>query len=160
MRRQLQSSMESVETVQFLKKAFNTATYGNSYQASYITLLEGPDTTFTIPFLASNVFTGRSDAFAGAFSSSLGQLLSLTHHKNTAIDLAFWKAQASGAAADFKAVTKLIQDDTLVVPMGSFAYSVFVGDNVEGVGKSKFPSGGNRKVVTNFGIDFANVSLK
>ena len=152
--------LQSVETALFLKQAFNTAAYNNAYQANYTTLLEGTDTTFTIPFLASNVFTGRTDAFATNLGKTLGQLLSLTHHKNTAIDLAFWKAQASGSSADFKAVTKLIQDDNLVVPMGSFAYSVFVGGKVEGVGTAKFPSGARRKAVNNFGIDFANVSLK
>jgi len=155
--------LQSVETVQFLKKAFNSATAGNDFQLNYTTILEGPDTTFSVPFLASNVYTGRTDPFAGAFASTLGQLLSLTHHKATAVDLEFWKAQAqskSAAVSTFKGITKVLQDEAVVVPMGSFAYSVFVGSKVDGVGRSKFPSGGSRRVVTNFGIDYANVYLK
>ena len=68
-------------------------------------------------------------------------------------------AQASGSKASFQAATKIIQEKTLTVPMGSFAYSFIASTKVANVGKAKLPSGGVRRAVTNFGIDFAGVWL-
>ena len=155
--------LTKVENAQFLKKAFNTTTGGNDYDAAYITLLEGADTTFSVPFLAVNAFTNvpasATNAVPAIFGSSLGGLLGLSHHTEVAVDNAFKEAQAAGSKAAFAKVTKIIQEKTLTVPMGSFAYSFVASNKLANVGKLKLPSGGVRRTVTNFGIDFAGVWL-
>lgn len=155
--------LTKVETAQFLKKAFNTTTGGNDYDAAYITVLEGADTTFSVPFLAvnaySNVPASATNAVPGIFGSSLGGLLSLSHHTETGVDAAFKAGQGSGKKADFVKATRIIQQKTLTVPMGSFAYSFVANNKVANVGKLKLPSGGVRRTVTNFGIDFAGIWL-
>ena len=155
--------LTKVETAQFLKKAFNTTTGGNDYDAAYITVLEGADTTFSVPFLSVNAFTNvpasATNAVPAIFGSTLGGLLSLSHHKEVGVDAAFKAGQASGKKADFVAATKIIQEKTLTVPMGSFAYSFIANNKVANVGKLRLPSGGVRRTVTNFGIDFAGIWL-
>lgn len=156
--------LTKVETAQFLKKAFNSTTGQNDYDAVYITVLEGADTTFSVPFLSANAYsqissTGANAAIKGIFGSSLGGLLGLSHHTETGVDAAFKAGQASGTKADFAAATKIIQEKTLTVPMGSFAYSFIANNKVANIGKAKLPSGGVRRTVTNFGIDFAGVWL-
>lgn len=156
--------LEKIETAQFLKKAFNSTTGKNDFDAAYITVLEGADTTFSVPFLAVNAYsqissTGANAAIKGLFGSSLGGLLGLSHHKEVGVDAAFKAAQAAGSKASFQAATKIIQEKTLTVPMGSFAYSFIASTKLANVGKAKLPSGGVRRTVTNFGIDFAGVWL-
>ena len=153
--------LEKVETAQFLKKAFNTTSSSSDYDAAYITTLEGADTTFSVPFLGVNAYSQvpNTSAIKGLFGSSLGKLLGLSHHTEVAVDAAFKAAQASGSKASFQAATKIIQEKTLTVPMGSFAYSFIASTKVANVGKAKLPSGGVRRTVTNFGIDFAGVWL-
>jgi ABC-type transport system substrate-binding protein len=162
--------LEKVENAQFLKKAFNTTTGQNDYDASYITVLEGADTTFSVPFLSANAYTDvlptpptalppAGNAVPAVFGSSLGGLLGLSHHTEFAVDKGFTAARASGSKSAFQAITKIIQDKTLTVPMGSFAYSFVASNKVANIGKLKLPSGGVRRTVTNFGIDFAGVWL-
>jgi peptide/nickel transport system substrate-binding protein len=156
--------LEKVETAQFLKKAFNSSTGGNDFNIAYITTLEGADTTFSVPFLSVNAYsqissTGKNAAIKGIFGASLGGLLGLSHHSQVGVDAAFKAGQASGSKADFQAATKIIQEKTLTVPMGSFAYSFIASTKLANVGKAKLPSGGVRRTVTNFGIDFAGVWL-
>jgi len=156
--------LEKVESAQYLKKAFNSTTGGNDYDIAYITALEGADTTFSVPFLSVNAYsqissTGKNAAIKGIFGSSLGGLLGLSHHTEVGVDAAFKAGQASGSKADFVKATAIIQGKTLTVPMGSFAYSFIASTKLGGVGKAKLPSGGVRRTVTNFGIDFAGVWL-
>ena len=156
--------LTKVENAQFLKKAFNSTTGQNDYDAVYITVLEGADTTFSVPFLSVNAYsqissTGANAAIKGIFGSSLGGLLSLSHHTEVGVDAAFKRGQASGKKADFVAATNIIQTKTLTVPMGSFAYSFIASKKLGGVGTLGLPSGGLRRTVTNFGIDFAGVYL-
>lgn len=153
--------LEKVETSQFLKKAFNSTTGKNEFDAAYITALEGADTTFSVPFLSVNAYTNvpATSAIKGLFGRTLGGLLGLSHHTETGVDAAFKAGQASGKKADFVAATKIIQEKTLTVPMGSFSYSFIASNKLANVGKSKLPSGGVRRSVTNFGIDFAGVWL-
>jgi hypothetical protein len=152
-----------VENAQFLKKAFNTTTGQNDYDAAYIVVLEGADTTFSVPFLSVNTFTDVAPSAANAvpaiFGPTLGGLLGLSHHTEVAVDKAFTAARASGSKTAFQAITKIIQEKTLTVPMGSFAYSFVANNKVANIGKLKLPSGGVRRTVTNFGIDFAGVWL-
>jgi ABC-type transport system substrate-binding protein len=156
--------LEKVESAQYLKKAFNTTTGGNDYDIAYITALEGADTTFSVPFLSVNAYSqissaGKNAAIKGIFGSTLGGLLGLSHHTEVGVDAAFKAGQASGSKADFVKATAIIQGKTLTVPMGSFAYSFIASTKLGGVGKAKLPSGGVRRTVTNFGIDFAGVWL-
>lgn len=156
--------LTKVETAQFLKKAFNSTTGGNDYDIAYITALEGADTTFSVPFLSVNAYsqissTGTNAAIKGIFASSLGGLLGLSHHTEVGIDAAFKAGQASGKKADFVKATNIIQSKTLTVPMGSFAYSFIASTKLANIGKARLPSGGVRRTVTNFGIDFAGVWL-
>jgi ABC-type transport system substrate-binding protein len=162
--------LTKVENAQFLKKAFNSSTTaiaangGNEYDIAYITTLEGADTTFSTPFLSVNAYsqissTGKNAAIKGIFGSGLGQLLGLSKHSEVGVDAAFKAGQASGSKADFVKATQIIQDKTLTVPMGSFAYSFIASTKLGNVGKAKLPSGGVRRAVTNFGIDFAGVWL-
>lgn len=155
--------LEKVENAQFLKKAFNTTTGQNDYDAAYIVVLEGADTTFSVPFLSVNTFTDVAPSAANPvpaiFGPTLGGLLGLSHHTEVAVDKAFTAARASGSKTAFQAITKIIQEKTLTVPMGSFAYSFVANNKVANIGKLKLPSGGVRRTVTNFGIDFAGVWL-
>jgi hypothetical protein len=155
--------LTKVETAQFLKKAFNSTTGQNDYDAVYIIVLEGADTTFSVPFLAVNAYSqvpaSATNPVPAIFGRSLGGLLGLSHHTEVGVDAAFKAGQASGKKADFVKATNIIQSKTLTVPMGSFAYSFVASKKLGGVGSVGLPSGGLRRTVTNFGIDFAGVYL-
>lgn len=143
-------------------KAFPTpgTSAGNPYQVLPILLFEGQGTTFTIPFLVSNTAADTGN-FSGkgplAGLAAFYPLLSLTRHKNAAIDKALFDARADGSPAALKAATEVVQNAAIVVPTPTLQYFFGLNPKLKGFDTFTLASGGKGKAMTNAGINWTGV---
>ena len=154
---------------QFLLDIFTqnaNLTTQNKYDAVGITLLEGTDASFNLPFLLTNSFPTASSSVgasthpgANLYRGAVGQILGLSYHTNAAIDKALFDAQASGNSAAYKAATKLIQEEAIVAPTVQFYYTMFTSTKLGGVGTTPLASKSIQRVMANYGIDWSGVYL-
>lgn len=156
------------ETAVIIAKAFNASPqlssgeYYNSYDAILITLLEGQDAAFNIPFLVTNAYSSDStNPVKALFKSSLGPVLGLNHHNDPAIDQFFYDGQAAknadAAKRHFRAGTSYIQKNAIMGALNSFYYSLFTTKKMAGIGTLTLPNGKTQRTVTNWGIDWTGV---
>ncbi len=156
------------ETANIISKAFNPSAklnqgeYYNAYDAIFITLLEGQDAAFNIPFLVTNAYSATStNPVRGLFKTSLGPVLGLNHHNDTAIDQFFYDGQAAanaGAAkSKFRAGTAYLQKNAIMGAVNTFYYSLFTTKKMAGIGTLTLPNGNTQRTVTNWGIDWTGV---
>jgi peptide/nickel transport system substrate-binding protein len=142
-------------------KAFPTpgTSLGNPYQALPILLFEAEGTTFTIPFLVSNTAadTGNMMGFTGL--KPFYGLLSLTRHKNTAVDKALFDARAAGTKAAFAAATEIVQNNAMVIPTPTLQYFFGLNAKLKGFDTFYLASGGKGKPMTNAGINWTGVYI-
>jgi peptide/nickel transport system substrate-binding protein len=133
---------------------------GNPYQALPILLFEGQGTAFTIPFLVSNTandvgnFSGKGP-LAGL--APFYPLLSLTRHKNAAVDKALFDARAAGTPAALKSATEVVQNAAIVVPTPTLTYFYGLNPKLKGFDTYTLASGGKGKAMTNAGINWTGV---
>jgi len=158
-------------TANFLLDIFtvsqSTLTSSNKYDAVAITLLEGTDASFNLPFLLTNSYpsdkssVGKSTHPAYAlYSGLIGNILGLSYHSNTAVDTALFDAQAKGNKASYKKATELIQQEALIAPIVQFYYTMFTSSKLAGVGTTPLASKSIQRVMANYGIDWSGVYLK
>ena len=102
------------ETANIIAKAFNASAqlsagqYYNAYDAIFITLLEGSDASFNIPFLVTNAYSDESTNPAKAlFKTSLGPVLGLNHHIDTTLDQLLYDGQAKPNVASANVASEL-----------------------------------------------------
>ncbi len=156
------------ETSNIIAKAFNASPkltsgeYYNAYDAVFITLLEGQDAAFNIPFLVTNAYSATStNPVRALFKTSLGPVLGLNHHNDPAIDQYFYDGQASanaGAAkSHFRAGTAYLQKQAVMGSIYNFYYSLFTTKKMKGIGTLTLPNGKTQRGVTNWGIDWTGV---
>jgi len=98
------------ETAVIIAKAFNAAPkvasgeYYNAYDLLPILLFEGTDVTFNLPFVITNAFPATSTSPVKAlFQNSVGVVLGLNHHSDTAVDAAFYAGEAAQSKVAAKA---------------------------------------------------------
>ena len=156
------------ETTLILSKLFKAnpvlaeGEYYNAYDAVLLTLFEGNDAAFNIPFIVSNAFPANStNPVHQLFQSNLGHVLSLNHHHDTLLDDYFYRGQAASsretARSHYRSGTSYIQQNAFMGALASHYYSLFTTKKIAGVGKLKFPNGRTQRVVTNWGIDWTGV---
>ena len=159
------------ETANIIAKAFNSSAqisagqYYNAYDAIFITLLEGTDASFNIPFLVTNAYSETSTNPAKAlFKTSLGPVLGLNHHNDTAIDQLFYdgqaKANVASAKSRFRAGTAYLQKNAIMGALNTFSYSLFTTKRLAGIGTLTLPNGKSQRTVSNWGIDWTGVYKK
>jgi ABC-type transport system substrate-binding protein len=156
------------ESGPIIAKTFNPAKAGgeqNGYDAIAILLYEGTDVTFNLPFTVTNAFPATStNPIAPFFRGSLGALLSLNHHTDTAVDKFFYDGQASqtkaGAKAQYAAGTAYLQENGFSTSINHGYYTFFAGKKLGGIGKLQIEKGKSQRLVTNWGIDWTGVYKK
>jgi ABC-type transport system substrate-binding protein len=159
------------ESAGIIAKAFNASPqlssgqYYNAYDAIFITLLEGSDAAFNIPFLVTNAYSETStNPVKALFKTSLGPVLGLNHHNDTAIDQLFYdgqaKADAASAKSRFRAGTAYLQKNAIMGAINNFSYSLFATKKLVGVGTLTLPNGKSQRTVSNWGIDWTGVYKK
>lgn len=156
------------ETANIIAKAFNASAqlnagqYYNAYDAIFITLLEGTDAAFNIPFLVTNAYSNDStNPVRALFKTSLGPVLGLNHHNDAAIDQLFYNGQAAKSAtaakSRYRAGTAYLQKNAIMGAINTFYYSLFTTKKLAGVGTLSLPNGKTQRTVTNWGIDWTGV---
>lgn len=156
------------ETANIISKAFNPSAklnqseYYNAYDAIFLTLLEGEDASFNIPFLVTNAYSATStNPVRVLFKTSLGPVLGLNHHNDVAIDQYFYDGQAAtnaGAAKNkFRAGTAYMQKNAVMGAVNTFYYSLFTTKKMAGIGTLTLPNGKTQRTITNWGIDWTGV---
>ena len=156
------------ETANIISKAFNPSAkltqgeYYNAYDAIFLTLLEGEDAAFNIPFLVTNAYSATStNPVRALFKTSLGPVLGLNHHNDPAIDQYFYDGQASAnakaAKSHFRAGTAYMQKQAIMGAVNTFYYSLFTTKKMAGIGTLTLPNGKTQRTITNWGIDWTGV---
>ena len=156
------------ETAVIIAKAFNAAPkvasgeYYNAYDMLPILLFEGTDVTFNLPFITTNAFTATSTSPVKAlFQASVGVVLSLNHHSDTAVDTIFYAGEAAqskaGAKAKYAEGTAYLQTNGFMGNLTYQYYTLFTSKKLAGIGKLQLVKGKTQRVVTNFGIDWTGV---
>ena len=100
----------------------------------------------------------------------LGDILNLNLHTDETVDKMLYEAQAIAPKANgqidkakvgpkYKAVTKYIQDNTIMTSLTHQYVSIFARKNIGGIGTLKTPGGKTPRVVTNWGIQYPGVYI-
>ena len=162
----------------------------NAYDAFFAVLFEGTDTTFNLPFIKSISFDYKlaqtpddknpetaadgpltekaSGGPAGAgpatlFRFSLGSLLQLNKHQDTALDEMLYlgqsKATKKEAAADYAKASKYIVDEGYMGAVATLSFSMFLNkkSKLSNISVVKLPEGKTQRQMTNWGIDWVGV---
>lgn len=156
------------EAAVVISKAFNSSPkissgeYYNAYDLIPLLLFEGNDVAFNLPFVVTNAFPANSTSPVRAlFQTSVGAVLGLNHHSDTAVDALFYAGQAatskSVAKAKFAAATAYLQNNAHMGSLAHVYYSVFTTKKLGGVGTLQIEKGKTQRAVTNWGIDWTGV---
>ena len=155
------------EAALIIKNAFNSsadsAAEQNAYDAISITLFEGTDVSFNLPFILTNAYPATSTVPQKVFASSIGTVLGLNHHSDTKVDTIFYAGQAAtskvAATAKFREGTAYLQSEGFMGSVSHFYYSMFVNKakGLTNIGKVSIVKGKTQRVMTNWGIDWAGV---
>lgn len=133
---------------------------GNPYQFLPILLAEGRGTTFTIPFLVSNTAADVGNLMSFTALKPFYSLLSLTRHKDAAIDKALFDARASGLPEALKAATKLVQQSGMVVALPTQVYFFGLNARLRGFNTFVLAGGGFGIPMTNAGVNWTGVWIQ
>jgi ABC-type transport system substrate-binding protein len=176
------------ESAVIIAKAFNASPdtlareHFNAYDAISITLFEGTDVSFNLPFVLSNAYSqGTSGAKYGdtlvklglatqatadglatkaqVYGASLGTVLGLNHHTNTAVDQCFFDEQASTGTKDYSKCTALLQSNNVMTSGTHFYYTMFFSKKgkLSNYGKLARPDGEASRKMSNYGIEWTAV---
>jgi hypothetical protein len=165
------------DSTNIINKAFNASTK-NQYDFINILLLEGTDVSFNLPFLVTNSFAAKfsTNPIGGIYGPSgpaalqLGDILNLNLHTDENVDTMLYAAQAIPPKANgqintaavkpkYQAVTKYLQDNSIMTSITHQYVSIFARKNIGGIGGLKTPGGKSPRVVTNWGIQYPSVYI-
>lgn len=159
------------QTPIILSKIFNPnpdvskGQYYNSYDAVFLTLFEGNDAAFNVPFVLSNAYPPISvNPVKPLFGKSLGTVLGLNHHSDTRVDNFFYAGQEATtdeeARQHYQEGTAYLQQNAFMGALASHYYSLFTTKKIAGVGQLRLPDNSVQRIVTNWGIDWTGVYKK
>jgi peptide/nickel transport system substrate-binding protein len=159
------SNLVVEETATVIAKAFNSSKVGGAqmeYDALSILLFEGTDVAFNLPFIVSNMYS--TNPLKAAFGTSLGTLLNLNHHTDTALDAILFAGNAAtskaAASAKYKEALAYLQTNGYMTSIQRQYYTLFTTKKLAGIGKLQIEKGKTQRVVTNWGIDWTGVYKK
>jgi hypothetical protein len=159
------------QTPLILSKTFNPSPdvakgqYYNAYDAVFLTLFEGNDAAFNVPFVLSNAYSKDSiNPVKPLFENSLGKVLGLNHHTDTKVDELFYRGQAAEtddkARQAYREGTAYLQTNSFMGSLAAHYYSLFADENLSGIGTLHLPNNAPQRAVTNRGIDWTGVYKK
>ena len=186
----IEAVVKTSEAADIIAKAFNASPnldrneFFNAYDAISITLFEGTDVSFNLPFVLTNAFSQGSDAkkaygdalgdvtdktksayllnVKSAVYAGIGTVLGLNHHSDKTIDDCFFTEQAKAdvTTVDYGACTQKLIDGNVMTSVTHFYYTMFFSKKgkLSGYGTSTLPDGEARRKMSNYGIDWATVS--
>ena len=186
----IEAVVKTSEAADIIAKAFNASPntdrgeFYNAYDAISITLFEGTDVSFNLPFVLTNAFSQGSDA-TKAYGDALGNVktlggnawlmntkslvyagigtvLGLNHHTDATIDDCFFAQQAKAdvTTVDYGSCTQKLIDGNVMTSITHFYYTMFFSKKgkLSGYGTSTLPDGEARRGMSNYGIDWGTVS--
>ena len=144
-------------TAEIITKAFP-----QQYQAMPLLIMEGTGTGFILPFLVSDTSGGNPTALLNVSPRTkiLYSILNLSAFKDTVSENLLFAARAESNMAKKK---KLYQDATAQIQAEARLTSLFRTTymlsykGLGGVGELPLAAGGQRRLLTNFGIDWTGV---
>ena len=156
------------ETALIITKAFNAAPnagsgeYYNAYDALLLTLFEGNDVAFNLPFIVTNSYPASStNPVSQLFKNSVGVVLGLNHHSDTTVDKLFYEGEAASsqeaAGAKYREGTAYLQETAVMGSITHSYYTLFTSKEISGVGKLQIEDGKTQREITNWGIDWTGV---
>ena len=137
----------------------------NPYQAYPVLLFEGRGTSFTLPFVQSNVFRapGNGKLALTPLFSAIGAGLNVTRHRDAALDELVWSALSDvtkARTAKLKAITKYIQENAVLIPTPTQQYGFGFSKKLKGFDKFILASGGQGRPMTNAGVNWTGVYIE
>lgn len=159
------------QTPIILSKVFNPSPdvskgqYYNSYDAVFLTLFEGNDAAFNVPFVLSNAYPANSNnPVKPLFQMSLGKVLGLNHHSDTEVDQFFYRGQAATtddeSQQSFQEGTAYLQRNAFMGALAAHYYSLFTTKKLDGIGTLLLPDTSIQRLVTNWGVDWTGIYKK
>ena len=144
-------------TAEIIQRAFP-----QQFQAMALLLMEGTGTAFIAPFVTSDASGGNtSHILRGTPLAVLYGILNLSAFSDPVSENLIWQAKATANAAARKRIyaraTEQIQNEARLTTISYQKYALAYRSNVKGVGELGLVNGGQRKLMTNFGIDFTGV---
>lgn len=137
----------------------------NPYPFYGVLLFEGRGTTFTLPFLQTNVFLepGNGKLALTRALLALGAGLNVGRNADVELSKLIWDAKQDVTAArtaKLKAITKYVQEKAYLLPLPTQVYGFGFSPKLKGFDKFTLASGGQGRAMTNAGINWTAVYLE
>ncbi|MFM8957421.1 MAG: ABC transporter substrate-binding protein [Actinomycetota bacterium] len=144
-------------TAEIIQRAFP-----QQFQAMALLLMEGTGTAFIAPFVISDTSGGnQTHLLRKTPLAVLYGILNLSAFTDTTSEELIWQAKATAdpkaRAKVYKRATEILQSEARMTTISYLKYALAYRSNVKGVGELGLVNGGDRKLMTNFGIDFTGV---
>ena len=154
----------SQTTAEAIQKAFPM-----QYQLLPLLLMEGTSTGFIVPFVVSDMSGGNPKHFITQIAAAVPPLkglpiyfgiLNISSFKDTVSENLLFAARAEPNMAKkkklYQQATQRLQEEVHMTNISMLAYSLTYS-KLGGVGKLPLAAGGQRRLMTNFGIDWTGV---
>jgi len=154
----------SQTTAEAIQKAFPM-----QYQLLPLLLMEGTSTGFIVPFVVSDMSGGNPKHFITQIAAAVPALkglpiyfgiLNISSFKDTVSENLLFAARAEPNMAKkkklYQQATQQLQEEVHMTNISMLAYSLTYS-NLGGVGELPLAAGGQRRLMTNFGIDWTGV---
>lgn len=154
----------SVTTAEAIQKAFPM-----QFQLLPLLLMEGTSTGFIVPFVVSDMSGGNPKHFITQIAAAVPALkglpiyfgiLNISSFKDTVSENLLFAARAESNMAKkkklYQQATQQLQEEVHMTNISMLAYSLTYS-NLGGVGELPLAAGGQRRLMTNFGIDWTGV---
>ena len=154
----------SQTTAEAIQKAFPM-----QYQLLPLLLMEGTSTGFIVPFVVSDMSGGNPNHFITQIAKAVPALkglpiyfgiLNISSFKDTVSENLLFAARAEPNMAKkkklYQQATQQLQEEVHMTNISMLAYSLTY-KNLGGVGELPLAAGGQRRLMTNFGIDWTGV---
>jgi len=154
----------SVTTAEAIQKAFPM-----QFQLLPLLLMEGTSTGFIVPFVVSDMSGGNPNHFITQIAKAVPALkglpiyfgiLNISSFKDTVSENLLFAARAEPNMAKkkklYQQATQQLQEEVHMTNISMLAYSLTY-KNLGGVGELPLAAGGQRRLMTNFGIDWTGV---
>lgn len=139
-----------------------TRAFPQQFQAMALLLMEGTGTSFIFPFIVSDTSGGNpTHVLARTPLRILYGILNLSAFKDPVSEKLLIAARAEPNAVKksnlYKKATMQIQQQAHLTNLSYLQYALTYGKKVQGVGALPLVAGGQRRLMTNFGIDWTGV---
>jgi ABC-type transport system substrate-binding protein len=139
-----------------------TRAFPQQFQAMSLLLMEGTGTSFIFPFIVDDTSGGNPNwIWAKTSASYLKFILNLSAFSDPISQNLLVQARGTSnltkQAALYKKATLQIQQQAHVANIVFQQYALTYGKKVQGIGELGLVAGGERRLMTNFGVDWTGV---